>query len=209
VSSEWEGYGDGWENLREKTLQRDNYRCQRCFENRGPLQAHHIVPRSDGGPDTLNNLVTLCRPCHGTQHPKNDTFDDSRPNATLFPDEYAPEEVACMRAPEDRICERCRNDFDHREVIAYGSGYTKYDDYLTLCEPCVGVVSADESLPLKQNKLYANTRFSMEEIRDRKTEAPVRPSIFADSSVAARREPVSAKERYVDDTFLRFFWVVG
>ncbi len=205
MSSDWDGYGDGWEQLREETLRRDGYRCQRCFENRGPLQAHHVVPRSDGGPDSLDNLVTLCRPCHGVQHPDNNRFNDSRPKASLFPDTRASEEVARMRGPEDSVCERCRGVFDHTELVAHGDSYSMTDHYLTLCKPCVGVVSADGALTLNENRLHSNDRFSMPELRDRKTEAPVRPSVFADSSVAARREPVSAKERYVDDTVLRFF----
>jgi len=206
VSSEWEGYGDGWEDLRERTLQRDNYRCQRCFENRGPLQAHHIVPKSDGGPDTLDNLVTLCRSCHGVQHPQNDTFDDSRPDATLFPDTDAPDDVARMRNSEDNVCERCRDEFNHLELIAYGPR----GDYLTVCKPCVGVVGADEDFSFDQNELRSNDRFRMDNLRGRRTETSVRPSIFADSSVSARREPANTKERYIDDTALRFFlggWV--
>lgn len=201
VSSGWDGYGDEWEDIREKTLRRDNYRCQRCFENRGPLQAHHIVPKSDGGPDTLDNLVTLCRPCHGVQHPQNDTFDDSRPDATLFPDTDAPGDVARMRNPEDKVCERCREEFDHLELIAYGSR----GDYLTICKPCVGVVGADADVPLDVNELRSNDRFRMDNLRGRRTETSVRPSIFADSSVSARREPVNTKEEYIDDTVLRFF----
>lgn len=28
------------------------------------LQAHHDIPRAEGGPDTRHNLVTLCGSCH-------------------------------------------------------------------------------------------------------------------------------------------------
>jgi 5-methylcytosine-specific restriction protein A len=32
------------------------------------LQIHHIVPRSKGGADTIDNLVALCPNCHCTIH---------------------------------------------------------------------------------------------------------------------------------------------
>lgn len=32
------------------------------------LTKHHIVPRSEGGPTTLENLVLICRPCHDEIH---------------------------------------------------------------------------------------------------------------------------------------------
>lgn len=33
------------------------------------LHAHHIIHKSSGGPDTLDNLVTLCNRCHAAKHP--------------------------------------------------------------------------------------------------------------------------------------------
>ncbi len=35
---------------------------------RGGLHAHHMRRRSQGGPDTMNNLVTLCAGHHGWVH---------------------------------------------------------------------------------------------------------------------------------------------
>lgn len=69
---------DEWFELRRKTLERDNKTCKDCGFigkiNNGiygnPLVAHHIIPRSMGGKDELNNLETPCRKCHGKQ-PKN------------------------------------------------------------------------------------------------------------------------------------------
>lgn len=29
--------------------------------------AHHVTPRSEGGPDTPENLETLCVHCHGRE----------------------------------------------------------------------------------------------------------------------------------------------
>jgi 5-methylcytosine-specific restriction enzyme A len=39
-------------------------------------EAHHVVARADGGPDSVDNLVTLCVPCH-----KDETRRQSRARA--------------------------------------------------------------------------------------------------------------------------------
>jgi predicted restriction endonuclease len=55
---------DGFtERVREEIRQRDNYTCQICGRVTD-LQVHHIIPRSNGGKHTLDNLITLCFPCH-------------------------------------------------------------------------------------------------------------------------------------------------
>ncbi len=38
-----------------------------------PIDAHHIIHRSKGGDDSLENLVTLCWNCHRAQHPEKQT----------------------------------------------------------------------------------------------------------------------------------------
>jgi hypothetical protein len=56
------------ENLRIACLMRDGYTCQHCSERGVRLEAHHIVERSHGGKDTLDNLLTLCDQCHHLLH---------------------------------------------------------------------------------------------------------------------------------------------
>ena len=50
-----------WRALSLACATRDNFRCVVCLRHpaRG-VQAHHIVPRSQGGPDRLENLVSVC-----------------------------------------------------------------------------------------------------------------------------------------------------
>lgn len=55
-----------WRRTRRAVLYRDNYHCLRC-DKRFPsdrLTVHHLIPRSEGGPDIMTNLVTLCGECH-------------------------------------------------------------------------------------------------------------------------------------------------
>ena len=61
-----------WETLSKKCKQRAGYKCQSCgkdFNNmRFLLEAHHIIPLSSGGRNTLSNLICLCRSCHHKRH---------------------------------------------------------------------------------------------------------------------------------------------
>lgn len=51
--------------VRSQVLERDDYTCQRCQSRYcEPLDLHHIQGRAQGGEHTLENLVTLGRPCH-------------------------------------------------------------------------------------------------------------------------------------------------
>lgn len=49
--------------LRNRTLDRDNHSCVQCGATK-KLEAHHIIPRDDGGEDTLENMAILCHSCH-------------------------------------------------------------------------------------------------------------------------------------------------
>ncbi|HGY89794.1 MAG TPA: AAA family ATPase [Planctomycetes bacterium] len=53
--------------LRRRILARDGHRCRNCGLKTS-LHAHHIRPRSEGGPTTPRNLVTLCTSCHALVH---------------------------------------------------------------------------------------------------------------------------------------------
>lgn len=40
--------------------------CQRIFKR---SHGHHIMPYSEDGPGTANNIITLCPECHTGYHP--------------------------------------------------------------------------------------------------------------------------------------------
>jgi len=53
-----------WERVRRAALDRDGWRCVKCGRA-GRLEVDHIIPLYQGGaPVDLDNLQTLCRPCH-------------------------------------------------------------------------------------------------------------------------------------------------
>jgi hypothetical protein len=50
---------------------RDNYTCQVCGKSKDKiLQTHHIVYRSNGGTDRVDNLITVCTDCHTSANHK-------------------------------------------------------------------------------------------------------------------------------------------
>jgi len=65
-----------WRDVRKLVDQRDGKQC-RCCDKRSDPEAtglltrghrHHVVYRSAGGADTIDNLVTLCAQCHSDEH---------------------------------------------------------------------------------------------------------------------------------------------
>lgn len=53
--------------VRKSIYKRDNYSCAICGSTRG-LQIHHCMPRSQGGTNSPQNLITLCWRCHAVAH---------------------------------------------------------------------------------------------------------------------------------------------
>lgn len=49
---------------RKNILRRDLYKCQYCQRSDVPLTIDHIIPKSKGGDDTWENLITACVHCN-------------------------------------------------------------------------------------------------------------------------------------------------
>lgn len=75
-------YGPNWRRQRRKARKRDNHTCRECGktreENGQALDVHHIIPFHKFGVERykeanhLDNLISLCRVCHGrTEWPVN------------------------------------------------------------------------------------------------------------------------------------------
>lgn len=50
-------------SMRTEVFERDMYRCLRCGDHKR-LRADHVIPESQGGETTVDNLQTLCLPCN-------------------------------------------------------------------------------------------------------------------------------------------------
>ena len=53
-------------NLRERIIERDGRRCVYCDEDLSSAEIHmdHVIPESQGGSTTYNNLQVTCRKCN-------------------------------------------------------------------------------------------------------------------------------------------------
>lgn len=60
---------DTWRRLRKKALERDNWTCQGCLDNRATEVHHKQYPHILGN-EPLFDLVSVCRECHEKVHGK-------------------------------------------------------------------------------------------------------------------------------------------
>ena len=61
------GYGAEWRKLRARVLSRDKGLCQVCLKSgkyTPAKEVDHIVPKSQGGTDDINQLQAICVSCH-------------------------------------------------------------------------------------------------------------------------------------------------
>ena len=64
-----QGQTYGFYDERYFVFARDNYTCQCCGKSKDKiLQTHHIIYRSNGGSNRVDNLITICTDCHTYQN---------------------------------------------------------------------------------------------------------------------------------------------
>jgi 5-methylcytosine-specific restriction endonuclease McrA len=56
-----------WDKARALRLKIDHKRCAKCGST-DRLQVHHVIPRSKGGSNSIENLLTECFNCHEHEH---------------------------------------------------------------------------------------------------------------------------------------------
>ena len=60
--------GPRWNRLRIAIFRRDGFRCRACGRTSHKLECDHIVPLANGGGEwDVDNLQTLCAPCHANK----------------------------------------------------------------------------------------------------------------------------------------------
>lgn len=47
---------------------RDGHLCRLCGVSGAPLELHHLIPEDRGGGNRLDNLISVCQPCHRRLH---------------------------------------------------------------------------------------------------------------------------------------------
>ena len=64
-----------WEDLKNERIKLDDYRCRFCGHIGCDVQAHHIT-YGNVGCHEIDDLITLCQPCHNKIHSKNGANDN-------------------------------------------------------------------------------------------------------------------------------------
>jgi 5-methylcytosine-specific restriction protein A len=72
VSARNQSRPSNWASIRTQVLARDRFTCQSCGA-RSELEVDHLVPVAKGGSWELDNLWTLCAPCHKSKTRKFDS----------------------------------------------------------------------------------------------------------------------------------------
>jgi 5-methylcytosine-specific restriction endonuclease McrA len=49
---------------KQNIVRRDSHTCQYCGTSHGPMTTDHIIPKSQGGEESWENLVCACVPCN-------------------------------------------------------------------------------------------------------------------------------------------------
>lgn len=91
VASRARQKGGADNSLRAEVLERDSYTCHYCHRTSDEgviIGIDHVIPRSKGGPHTLNNLVACCNSCNSRKHvsPAPVQLDNQRSPAGHSPD---------------------------------------------------------------------------------------------------------------------------
>jgi ATP adenylyltransferase len=102
-------------NLRYEVLKRAKNRCELCgvSSRETQIDADHIIPRSKGGSNDIENLQALCRTCNAQKSNRDDT--DFRDMA----DSYKHRQKGCVfcELPKKRIIQ------ENELAIAFEDGY--------------------------------------------------------------------------------------
>lgn len=110
-----QGQTYGFYDERYFVFARDNYTCQCCGKSKDKvLQTHHIIYRSNGGSNRVDNLITVCTDCH--------TYENHQKGGVLYKWQEQHKKVKQYKEPPfmNTLRKRIFKKYPEAE-IAYGS----------------------------------------------------------------------------------------
>ena len=111
-----EGPQKGYYNTKAYVLHRDGYRCQSKQKGKHSpkLHVHHLQPRSQGGTNAPDNLLTLCESCHKALHKGEFVLKKARKTSRK-----APTQMGVLRSLIRKL------DMDFVETYGYETKYKR------------------------------------------------------------------------------------
>lgn len=111
------GETKGFYNVKQAVLSRDKYTCQICGEKQEKFDVHHIIPKSQGGSNSIKNLITLCGKCHHKVHNGELKFNKKVPRFN---------HASHMNIMRKRLFEQLKEEFDNvYETFGYLTKYNR------------------------------------------------------------------------------------
>jgi len=89
---------------RKNILKRDGHRCGYCGKYNSELTLDHILPRSRGGADTWDNLVTSCIKCNN----KKGNMTPAEAGMKLLVKPYTPDHIMLIKTEVGKLDEQWR-----------------------------------------------------------------------------------------------------
>ena len=86
---------------RKNILRRDGHKCQYCGISHSTLTIDHVIPKSQGGEDTWENLVTACINCNN----KKDDRSPEEANMKLLKKPIKPNHITFIKHSMNKIDE--------------------------------------------------------------------------------------------------------
>lgn len=84
---------------RKNILRRDGHKCGYCGRSDLPLTIDHIIPKSKGGSDSWENLVSACLPCNNKKGDRS--LDEANLKLKINP--YTPNHILFIKNNAGRI----------------------------------------------------------------------------------------------------------
>jgi hypothetical protein len=109
-----------WFKKRLEILERDEFKCQQCYEKDKTLNVHHLLYLSDKDPWDYPNelLITLCEKCHKFE--SVDTYNLDKTFSRAFRAfEFSDEDMEELILVLSRVREKRYNPTDLVEAIAH------------------------------------------------------------------------------------------
>jgi hypothetical protein len=132
---------------RSQVIVRDGRKCILCGQDSQELHVHHHVYRAHGGKDTLGNMMTLCKLCHGSLF--NHDLVHKRGSRPVYTGDHSMDNAKAIlqhlvsTAPEV-MSQTLQRNVLHGHPLISRFGLRHYGDHRNLCRMTINIIFSFE-----------------------------------------------------------------